>query len=87
MVSPSAPLADSIVDWNALLEVLWASLLGGVGVTALFALAILGGARAAYLRREGHVLAASAYGALMVIAAAAVVGAVVFGVVVMTSKD
>lgn len=80
-------LADPVIDWNALLDVLWASVLGGVGVTATFALAILGGTRAVYLRRDGHVVAASAYGALLVIAAGVVIGAVVFGVVVMTSKD
>lgn len=79
--------ADPIIDWDALLNVLWASVLGGVGVTAVFALAILGGTRAVYLRRDGHVLAAGAYGALMVIAGLAVVAAVVFGVVVMTAKD
>ncbi len=80
-------LAESIIDWDALLEVLWASLLGGVGVTATFALAILGASRALYLRRDGHVLAAGVYGALMLIAAAVVVAAVIFGVIVMTSKD
>ena len=79
--------ADPIIDWDALLNVLWASVLGGVGVTAVFALAILGGTRAVYLRRDGHVLAAGAYGALMVIAGLVVVAAVVFGVVVMTAKD
>ncbi len=80
-------IADPVIDWNALLDVLWASFLGGVGVTAAFALAILGATRAVYLRRDGHVLAAGAYGALMVIAGVAVVAAVVFGVVVMTAKD
>ena len=70
-----------------MLDVLWASFVGGVGVTALFALAILGGTRAVYLRRDGHVLAAGAYGALMVLATLAVIAAVVFGVIVMTAKD
>ncbi len=81
------PIADPVIDWNALLNVLWASVLGGVGVTAAFALAILGGTRAVYLRRDGHVLAAGLYGALMVLATLAVIVAVVFGVVVMTAKD
>lgn len=80
-------IADPVIDWNALLEVLWASLLGGVGVTAAFALAILGATRAVYLRRDGHVLAAGAYGALMVLGTVAVIAAVVFGVLVMTAKD
>ncbi len=82
----SAPLADAVVDWSALLEVLWASLLGGVGVTGVFALSIVGAARAVYLRRDGRLLAAGAYAALMLVAGVAVVAAVVFGVVVMTSK-
>lgn len=80
------PLGDAVIDWAALVEVLWASLLGGVGVTAAFALAILGGTRAVYLRRDGHVLAAGAYMALMIVSAAVVLASVVFGVVVMTSK-
>ena len=80
-------VADPVIDWNALLEVLWASVLGGVGVTAVFALAILGATRAVYLRRDGHVLAAGVYGALMVIAGIVVVAAVAFGAVVMTAKD
>ena len=80
-------VADPVIDWNALLEVLWASVLGGVGVTAVFALAILGATRAVYLRRDGHVVAAGVYGALMVIAGIVVVAAVAFGVVVMTAKD
>ena len=82
----SVPVADSVIDWGALLDVLWASVLGGVGVTGTFALAILGGTRAVILRREGHVVAAAAFGLLMALATAVVVAAVVFGVIVMTSK-
>ena len=82
-----ALVADPVVDWEALLDVLWASVVGGVGVTAVFALAILGATRAAESRRDGHDLAAGVYGAMMVLASAAVVASVVFGVVVMTSKS
>lgn len=81
------PLAEPVIDWAALLNVLWSSLLGGVGVTATFAVAILGATRAAELRRDGHVLAAGAYGVLMALAALTVIAAVAFGVLVMTSKD
>ncbi len=79
-------LADSVIDWGALLNVVWASLLGGVGVTAAFALALLGATRAVDLRRNGHAVAAGAYVLLLVVAGATVVAAVIFGVVVMTSK-
>ena len=80
------PFADPVVDWAAVLEVIWTSLVGGVGVTAIFALGILGGTRAVDLRRDGHAVAASAYLVLMALAFAGVTAAVVFGIVVMTQK-
>ena len=82
-----APFADPVVDWGALLEMLWASVVGGVGVTSAFAVAILGTTRAVDLRRDGHGLAASVYGVLAVVALVAVAAAVVLGIVFMTSKD
>ena len=51
-------LADSVVDWGALLEVVWTSLVGGIGVTAIFAVAILGATRAVDLRQAGNPAAA-----------------------------
>ena len=80
------PLADPVVEWGAVLEVIWSSLLGGIGVTAAFAIGILGASRAGIHRREGNVAVAGAYGLLMALAFAAVGGAVVFGIVIMTSK-
>ena len=44
----------SIVDTDALLTVVWASLLAGIGVTAAYGLAILGGMRAIELGRAGR---------------------------------
>jgi hypothetical protein len=80
-------LAESVIDWAALLNVLWASLLGGVGVTAVFSLALMGATRAVDLRRDGRVAAATAYAVLTAVAGATVVAALVFGVLVMTAKD
>ncbi len=80
------PLADPVVDWSAVLEVIWSSLLGGIGVTAAFSLGILGASRVFVHRREGNVAVAGAYGLLMALAFVAVGAAVVFGIVVMTSK-
>ena len=79
-------LADPVVDWAAVLEVVWSSLLAGVGVTSVFALGILGATRAMDLRRDGQAVAAGAYAVLMALAFAIVVAAVVFGIVVMTQK-
>lgn len=79
-------LADSIVDWGALLEVVWTSLLGGIGVTAIFAIAILGGTRAIDLRQAGSPAAAVVYGVIAAVALAAVAVAVVLGILVMAQK-
>jgi len=79
-------LADSVVDWGALLEVVWTSLVGGIGVTAIFAVAILGGSRAVDLRQAGNPVAAGAYGLLTALALAAVAVSVVLGIIVMTQK-
>jgi hypothetical protein len=80
------PLADPVVDWGALLKVLWTALLAGVGVTAVFAFAILGAARTVELRRDGHAVAAGAYAALTTVALLAVAASLVIGIVVMAHK-
>lgn len=80
-----ALIAD-VVDMGDLLNVVWTSLVAGIGVCAVFSLAIVGFARAIDMRREGQAVAASAYLVLMVVAFVAVMAVVVFGVIVMTSK-
>ena len=81
------PIADDIVEWDLLLQVIWASLAAGIAVTIAVSLAILGAARAADARRDGDTLDAIFYSALLVLGLAACVAAVVLGIVVMTSKD
>ena len=75
------------VEWGDVVQVIWTSLLAGVGVTFAFSLALVGATRAIDLRRDGHAGAASLYALLMVAGLLATAAAVVFGVVVMTSKD
>lgn len=79
-------LAEQVVDWEALGEVVVTSIVAGVGITAVFALAILGATRAVDVRRDGQAVAAVAYWALMVLAFAVVIAAIVVGIVVMTQK-
>jgi hypothetical protein len=74
------------IDWDALLDVVWTAVLGGLGVTAVYGVAILGMTRAVDFSRNGRSLEAGAYAVLGVVAIVAVVGAVVFGIVVLTSK-
>jgi uncharacterized membrane protein len=74
----------SIVDWDALLTVVWASIAAGVGVTAAFGFAILGGTRAVDLGRDGRVGEATLFGVLGVLGILTVVAAIVFGIVVLS---
>jgi uncharacterized membrane protein len=77
-------IASAIVDWDALLTVVWASAAAGVGVTAAFGFAILGGTRAVELARNGRTGEATLFGVVGVVGAVAVVAAIVFGIVVLT---
>jgi hypothetical protein len=74
------------IDWDALLTVIWSALLGGIGVTAAYGLAILGANRALELGRTGRVAEAAIYGVIGALGAATVVAAIVFGIVVLSSK-
>jgi hypothetical protein len=74
----------SIVDTDALLTVIWASLAAGVGVTAAFGFAILGGVRAIELGRTGRVGEAAIFAVIGMLGVAATFAAIVFGIVVMT---
>ena len=65
---------------------MWTASLAGVGVTAAYGLAILGLDRAVEFGRAGRPLEATVYGVLALLSAAVVVGALVFGIVVMIDK-
>jgi hypothetical protein len=74
----------SIVDTDALLTVVWASLAAGVGVTAAFGFAILGGVRSIELGRTGRVGEAAIFAVIGMLGVAATFAAIVFGIVVLT---
>jgi hypothetical protein len=74
----------SIVDWDALLTVVWASVAAGIGVTAAYGLVILGTTRAVDLSREGRVGEAALFGVVGVVGIVTVFAAIVFGIVVLT---
>jgi hypothetical protein len=75
------------IDFHALGQVVWVSLVAGVGVTVLFSLVIFGADKAGDARRTGQDGQALAYGALAVAAMVVFSVAVVFGVIVMLHKD
>jgi hypothetical protein len=76
----------AVIDWDALLTVIWASLLAGIGVTAAYGFVILGATRAVELSREGRVAEAAIFGVLGAVGLATVLAAIVFGIVVLSDK-
>ena len=74
----------TVVDWDALLQVIWVSLVAGVGVTAAWGFALLGSTRALEVGREGRVAEAAIYAVVGVAGFVAVVAAIVFGIVILT---
>ena len=79
-------LIATIIDGEALLETLVASLLAGVGVTIVVSLAILGAGLFGDARRDGRTAAAAGAATLTILALAACGAAIVLGIVIMTSK-
>ena len=76
----------TIVDTDALWQTVVASFVAGVGTTLVFALAIFGASRFDEATRDGDVGRSVAFAALAVLALLATGTAVVFGVIVMSSK-
>jgi hypothetical protein len=75
-----------VVETKQLLETVVVSLFAGVGVTAIFSVAIWGVGRFADLSRNERPLAAGAAATLAGLAMLATLAAVAFGIVVMTRK-
>jgi hypothetical protein len=74
----------AIIDWDALLTVIWASVVAGIGVTAAFGFAILGGNRAIELSRQGRAGEAALFGVVGAAGGLTVIAAIVFGIVVLS---
>jgi hypothetical protein len=75
-----------VVETRELLETVVASLVAGVGITAVFSVAIWGAARFVELSRSDRPVAAGGAAVLGLLALGGTLGAVVVGIVVMTSK-
>ncbi len=73
-------------DTAALLELVWAAPLAALTVTVAWALVIWGSTRAADARRDGRTGLATLHLGVAAVGAALFTAAVVFGIVVMTSK-
>jgi hypothetical protein len=76
----------AIVDGGALLHVAWVSLASGLGVTAAWAVAIVGGSRALEFGRDGRGVEAAIFAILGLAALVAVLAAIVLGIVALIDK-
>jgi hypothetical protein len=76
----------TVVETQALLDTVIASVVAGVGVTAVFALLIFGTSRSAEMARDERPLLATAAGGVAILALLVVIASIVLGIVVMTSK-
>ena len=79
-------LAGEVVDWEALLEVVYSALAAGVGVALAFSIAVAGATRFADEMREARAFRATLYGVLAVAGLAVCVAAIALGIIVMTQK-
>jgi hypothetical protein len=82
----SVGLLATVVDADALLKVILASAIAGVGVSIAFPLVILGVVRSSDKRRNGQGVAAGAYLVIATIALVAFAAGIAYGISVMASK-
>jgi len=75
-----------VVETRELIETVVASVIAGVGITVVFSVGIWGAARFADLSRAERPLAAGAAATLALLAGLITGAAVVFGIVIMSSK-
>jgi uncharacterized membrane protein len=75
------------IEFDKLFQVIWVSMLAGVGVTFAFSLVIFGSAQSAEARRDGRGGASLAYGLLAAVAMTVVAAGVVFAITVILNKS
>ena len=74
------------IHWGTLLQVVWVSLVAGIGVSTIFSVVILASARATEHGRAGRGGTALAFGVLAALALLAFAAGIALGVRVMLSK-
>jgi len=79
-------LATAILDAHALLQVAYVSLIAGVGICVVYAVAVIAVTRSSEHRRADRHVASALYAALASIAVAGCCWAIVAGIAIMTKK-
>jgi hypothetical protein len=76
----------TVVEWSELGEAALAALVAGIGITSIFAVAVLGAARYLDLRRAARTTLASGAAGLTVIAVVVFSASIVVGIVLMAGR-
>ena len=80
-------LADKVVEWDKIGQVVYSALGVALAVAVAFSLAVAGATRFAEERRDGDAMRATMWAVLATLGLAVCLAAVVLGIVVMTTKD
>jgi predicted RND superfamily exporter protein len=80
-------LADKVVDWDKIFQVVYSALGVALAVAVAFSVAVAGSTRFAEERRDGTAARATVWAALAILGVAVCIAAIVLGIVVMTTKD
>jgi hypothetical protein len=80
------PIGAPVVDWPTIGKVVAAALVAGVVVSGAFSVAILGATRSMEMRRSRRSGEAGVYATIGLLGAAVCIGAIVGGIVIMTTK-
>jgi MFS family permease len=75
------------INTHALIKMVYSSVLAGVGVAVVFAVAILGVARSSEMRREHRTTAAAGYTALAAAGLLLAAAMVIYGLVLVAHKS
>lgn len=76
----------TVIELDALWQTIWTAAVAGVGVTIVFSLGVLGATRASDHRRLGQPAVSVLYALLAALGGAATIGAVVWGILLITQK-
>lgn len=81
------PLAEKVVDWDKIFEVVYSAMGVALAVAIAFSFAVAGSTRFAEERRDGTAARATVWAVLAAAGVAVCIAAIVLGIVVMTTKD
>jgi len=77
----------TVIDWNALGKVVLYSLAAGIGVPAVYAVAVLGAGRSVDAQRGGRGVLATVLALVAFVGGAACLGAIAYGIYLLTQKS